>query len=56
MNTQEVANRLIDLCRKGKNMQAIQELYSQNIQSREMPGMPQEITSGKDRVVKKSEA
>ncbi|MEW7277133.1 nuclear transport factor 2 family protein [Aquimarina sp. 2201CG1-2-11] len=55
MNTQEVANRLIELCRHGENMQAIKELYDQNVVSKEMPGSPNEIVSGKDAVFKKSE-
>ncbi len=55
MNTQEVANRLVELCRKGENMQAIQELYDSNITSREMPGMPNEEISGKNNVIQKSE-
>ena len=37
MTTKEVANRLVELCREGKNLQAIEELYSPNIVSNEMP-------------------
>ncbi len=55
MNTQEVANRLVELCRMGENMQAINELYDQNVVSKEMPGYPGEIVSGKDAVLKKSQ-
>ncbi|WP_074406557.1 MULTISPECIES: nuclear transport factor 2 family protein [Aquimarina] len=55
MNTQEVAKRLVELCRQGENMQALKELYAQNIVSKEMPGMPNEVTSGIDAVIKKSE-
>ncbi|WP_025739419.1 SnoaL-like domain-containing protein [Aquimarina pacifica] len=55
MNTQQVASRLVELCRLGENMQAISELYDQNIVSKEMPGMPNSITSGKDQVTKKSQ-
>ncbi|MDY8136326.1 SnoaL-like domain-containing protein [Aquimarina sp. 2201CG5-10] len=55
MNTQEVANRLVELCRLGENMQAVSELYDQNVVSKEMPGMPNEVVSGKDAVIKKSE-
>ena len=54
MNTQEVATRLVELCRKGENMQALKELYDQNIVSKEMPGMPNEVTSGIDAVIRKS--
>ncbi len=55
MNTQQVAERLVELCRLGENMQAVNELYAKNIVSKEMPGAPNEITSGKDAVIKKSE-
>ncbi len=55
MNTQQVANRLVELCRIGENMQAINELYANNIVSKEMPGVPNSIVSGKDAVTKKSE-
>ncbi|NRF38305.1 nuclear transport factor 2 family protein [Pedobacter foliorum] len=50
MNTQEVANRLIQLCREGKNLQAIDELYDENITSKEPKGTPMEFTEGKDAV------
>ena len=36
-------------------MQAIKELYDQNIVSREMPGLPNEVIKGKEAVTKKSE-
>jgi len=55
MNTQEVADRLVELCRKGENMQALKELYDDNVVSKEMQGMPNQIVSGKDAVTKKSQ-
>ncbi len=55
MNTQEVANRLVSMCREGKNMEVITELYDNTITSREMPGMPGEVVSGKQAVWDKSE-
>ena len=55
MNTQEVANRLVELCRKGKNMQALKELYADDVVSREMPGAPNAVVMGKDAVTKKSQ-
>ncbi len=56
MNTKQVANRLVELCRDGKNIQAIDELYADNIVSKEMPGMPgQEVTEGIKAVAQKSE-
>src|ERR1700712_3232579 len=55
MNTQQVADRLVALCREGKNMDAINELYDDNIVSLEMKGMPMERAEGKDMVISKSE-
>lgn len=56
MNTKQVADRFVSLCREGKNMQVIDELYADNIVSREMPGMPgQEVTEGIKAVAQKSE-
>ncbi|MDB5134691.1 MAG: nuclear transport factor 2 family protein [Mucilaginibacter sp.] len=40
MNAQEVANRLVQLCREGKDMDAINELYDDNIVSIEPEGSP----------------
>lgn len=40
MTTQDVANRLVELCREGKNDQAIDELYAETIVSHEPPGSP----------------
>lgn len=51
MNTQEVANRWAELCREGKNLDCVNELYAENVTSREMPGMPEaELVSGRDNV------
>jgi hypothetical protein len=55
MNTQQVANRLVEMCRQGQNMEALEELYADNVVSKEMPGMPGEVTSGIKAVFKKSE-
>lgn len=55
MNTQEVATRLITMCREGKNMEAIDQLYADTIISKEMPGVPDDVISGKEAVRKKSE-
>jgi len=55
MNTQQVADRLVEMCRKGENMQALEELYGDNVVSREMPGIPGEVTTGIKAVFKKSE-
>lgn len=46
MTTQEVANRLVELCRAGKNEQAVKELYSPEIVSIEPEGAPNRIVKG----------
>lgn len=46
---------MVELCRIGENMQAINELYDQNIVSKEMTGMPNNIVNGKESVIKKSQ-
>lgn len=46
MSINEIANGLVDLCRKGKNMEAIEKYYSDgivSIESMEAPGMPAEM-------------
>ena len=53
MNTQEVANKLVNMCRQGNFSGAMEELYADNIVSREMPGWPNEVTSGIKQVLKK---
>ncbi|MEL7534617.1 MAG: nuclear transport factor 2 family protein [Bacteroidota bacterium] len=55
MNTQEVANQLVSLCREGKNMEAVQSLYSDKIVSVEPAGAPVEITEGKEAVIAKTQ-
>lgn len=39
MNTEQIAKRLVELCRKGEYEQAQRELYAQDAVSIEMPGM-----------------
>ncbi|HTD99756.1 MAG TPA: nuclear transport factor 2 family protein [Mucilaginibacter sp.] len=52
MTVQEVANRLVQLCRDGKNADAINELYDDNIVSLEPEGSPMEQkTVGKEAVL-----
>jgi len=41
MNTEQVAKRLMELCRKGEYEQAQRELYAQDAVSIEMPGLPE---------------
>ncbi|MGM9478287.1 SnoaL-like domain-containing protein [Pedobacter sp. GSP4] len=47
MNTKEVAEKLVQLCRENKHEQAIDELYSDDVVSREPKGSPMEFTEGK---------
>ncbi len=46
MNTQEVANRLVELCRQGNYEQAQNELYCENACSIEPKGAPNERVEG----------
>src|SRR5471030_2018961 len=54
MNTQEIANRLVQLCREGKNVQAINELYHNDVVSKEPVGSPMELAEGKANVLAKT--
>ena len=55
MNTQDVANKWKQMCLEGKNLECIQELYADNVVSKEMPGVPYgEVVSGKKEVYEKS--
>ncbi|UUZ76417.1 nuclear transport factor 2 family protein [Polaromonas sp. P1(28)-13] len=45
MSTLDIANKLVDLCRQGKNEEALSTLYAEDAMSVEavaMPGAPQE--------------
>ena len=56
MNTTEVGQKLVDLCRKGENLKAMETLYDKNIVSVEpmaMPPMPAEM-KGYEAVLGKS--
>ena len=54
MNTHDVANRLVELCREGKNLEAINELYDDNVVGREPKGAPMELSEGKEAVIGKN--
>jgi hypothetical protein len=54
ITTQEVANQLVKLCREGKNVEAIKELYADNIVSIEPKGSHAERTEGKTAVLAKT--
>ncbi len=51
--TQEVANRLLELCNSFQFDTAIEELYSDNITSREPNGAMIEYLEGKEAVIEK---
>jgi hypothetical protein len=53
MNTQQVANRLVELCRQGKIPQAMEELYDQDIASMEPDHAPVKSAKGKTAVMEK---
>ena len=50
MSTQDVAKQWAQMCREGKNLECIENLYAENVVSKEMPGMPGEVISGKQNV------
>lgn len=54
METKDVAKKWAQMCREGKNLECVKELYAENVVSREMPGMPGEIVTGKQNVWNKS--
>ncbi|AWX44568.1 hypothetical protein HME9304_01571 [Flagellimonas maritima] len=51
MTTQEVADKLVSLCREGKYNEAY-GLYAKDAVSLEMPGVPNEKTEGLDNILK----
>jgi ketosteroid isomerase-like protein len=54
MSTQSVAQQLVALCREGKNMEALELLYADDIVSIEHPNSPNPRTEGKVAVTQKS--
>lgn len=55
MTTQEVANRLVELCRESKWEEVFKELYSPEIVSIEPEGSPWDTAKGFDALAKKGE-
>ena len=51
--TQQVANRLVELCRKGQILEAQQELYADDITCTEPAGAPTKSAKGKTAVLEK---
>jgi hypothetical protein len=54
MNTQEVANKLVQYCREGKFMEAIEELYADNVESTEPMVDGGKAVIGKEAVIAKN--
>jgi len=55
MTTQEVANRLVALCREGKHRQVVKELYAPDIVSVEPEGVPNRMVQGLEAIAAKGE-
>ena len=53
MTTQEIANRLVELCRVGNYEQAVKELYSPKIVSVEPEGVPNRTVTGFEAIAHK---
>lgn len=43
------------MCREGKNAECVEALYCDNVTSKEMPGLPNEIVNGKQSVITKNQ-
>lgn len=55
MNTAEVAEKLVQYCREGRNIDAINELYADDIVSKEPKGSNFELVEGKEGVLAKNQ-
>jgi len=55
MSTQEVANKWAEMCNQGQFLECVDELYAANIISREMIGTPDDVVSGKQNIIEKSQ-
>jgi len=53
MTTQEIANRLVELCQQGAFAQALEELYSPDAESIENPSAPTPYVKGLDKIIEK---
>jgi len=56
MTVQEIADRLVELCRTGQNDQAYHELFADDATAHEMPGFPASDTKGREALLAKSAA
>ena len=55
MTTQEIANRLVEICRTGQYETAYQELYHPDIVSIEPDGAPNPVIKGMAGIIKKGQ-
>jgi len=55
MTTQEIAQKLVQHCREGKNLDAVQDFYADDVISYEMPGNPLGDIKGKAGVLDKNQ-
>ena len=55
MTTLEVANKLVEMCRAGQIMEAIEELYADNAVSSEPAGAPMAHAEGKANLIAKGQ-
>ena len=56
MTTQQIADRLVELCRIGQSDTAYRELFAQDASSHEMPGVPGGSAHGLEAILAKAEA
>lgn len=56
MTNQQIADRLVELCRKGQFDTCYEELYASNAESFEMEGVPHHHVKGLDQLKAKSAA
>ncbi len=57
MSAQEIGSKLVELCREGKNLEAIDQYYAPDVVSEEVVGMPElpRVMNGIDAVRGKNE-
>lgn len=56
MTTEQIANRLVELCRSGQFDQCYHELFHPDAVAHEMEGVPNGVTKGVDALLDKSKA
>jgi ketosteroid isomerase-like protein len=55
MSVLDVANKLVELCREGKHIEAIHDLYDEHVVNMEPENSPMQKTEGKEAVLKATE-